>query len=208
MWEGTQAMDEERAPAAAHPDVLVRGERAALGVLRRELLPEYQRWWNNVVVLRDAGRYEPRTLDDQRLWYERAIKAGSRVAKFTVYDGSDFTPVGVTGLSDIDARSGTAELGVLIGDRQARGIGTDAARLTVDWGFNVLGLHNILATVYPWNQVSIDGCRKLGFQKVGTRRGARVVMGQRYDALLFDLIRDDFKDSILRSLAPPGGSPA
>ena len=138
-------------PAAAleQPIVTIEGERVALGPLRRDLLPLYQRWMNDPVVGRTlAAGLRPLLLEDEQQWYDRRIGATDTVL-FQVYirDGWRVTvPIGNGGLVGLDHQHGAAEFGILIGEKdcwdQGR-YGTEATRLILDYAFNVLGLHNV-----------------------------------------------------------------
>lgn len=175
----------------ARPDFVVEGERVALGPLRMDLVETYQRWDNDLEALNANGRVIPFTLEAQR---ERIAGLSGKpdLCDFTVYDRSDQAPIGWSALSHIDHRNGTADFGILLGERRDQGLGTEATRLTVDWGFVVLGLHNIMLGVAAWNDRAIRVYTKVGFREVGRRRGAGVTMGRRYDAVFMDLLASEF----------------
>ena len=186
------------------PDFVVEGERAALGPVRMDLVPAYQRWSNDLEVANGNGWVIPFTLESQR---DRIAGRSGKpdFADFTVYDRSDGTPIGFSSLFHIDHRNGTAEFGIFLGERRGKGLGTEATRLTLDWGFTVLGLHNIMLGVAAWNQRAIRVYTKVGFREIGRRRGAGVTMGRRYDAVYMDLLASEFLQaggSVLARQAP------
>jgi diamine N-acetyltransferase len=190
------------------PSYVVEGQRVGLGPLRMDLVATYQRWDNDLEALNANGRVIPFTLEAQR---ERIAGLGSKpdLCDFTVYDRSDQAPIGWTSLSHIDHRNGTAEFGILLGERRDQGLGTEATRLTLDWGFTVLGLHNIMLGVAAWNQRAIRVYTKVGFRELGRRRSAGVTMGQRYDAVYMDMLASEFLQaggSVLAGHAPQAGS--
>jgi diamine N-acetyltransferase len=190
------------------PGYVIEGERAALGPLRMDLVATYQRWDNDLEALNANGRVIPFTLEAQR---ERIAGLSGKpdLCDFTVYDRSDQAPVGWTSLSHIDHRNGTAEFGILLGERRDQGLGTEATRLTLDWGFTVLGLHNIMLGVAAWNERAIRVYTRVGFREVGRRRGAGLTMGRRYDAVYMDLLASEFLQaggSVLAGRAPDAGS--
>jgi diamine N-acetyltransferase len=190
------------------PGYVIEGERVALGPLRMDLVATYQRWDNDLEALNANGRVIPFTLQAQR---ERIAGLSGKpdLCDFTVYDRSDQAPVGWTSLSHIDHRNGTAEFGILLGERRDQGLGTEATRLTLDWGFTVLGLHNIMLGVAAWNERAIRVYTKVGFREVGRRRGAGLTMGRRYDAVYMDLLASEFLQaggSVLAGRAPDAGS--
>jgi RimJ/RimL family protein N-acetyltransferase len=191
---------------AEQPGFVVEGERVALGPLRMDLVATYQRWNNDLEALTANDRVIPFTLEAQR---ERFAGRGGKtdLCDFTVYDRSDQAPVGWTQLSRIDHRNGTADFGILLGERRDQGLGTEASKLTLDWGFTMLGLHNIMLGVAAWNHRAIRVYTKLGFREVGRRRGAGLTMGHRYDAVFMDLLASEFAQaggSVLAGRAPHG----
>jgi diamine N-acetyltransferase len=189
------------------PDFVVEGERVALGPLRLDLVPAYQRWSNDLEVANGNGWVIPFTLESQR---DRIAGRGGKpdFADFTVYDRSDGTPIGFSSLFHIDHRTGTADFGIFLGERRGKGLGTEATRLTLDWGFSVLGLHNIMLSVAAWNERAIRVYTKVGFRELGRRRGAAVTMGRRYDGVFMELLGSEFRQnshSVLAGHTPPGG---
>src|SRR5215213_3060506 len=161
------------------------GEKVALGPPRRELLPLYWRWINDFEVTRTTlSGLRPITLEAEERWYESFAGAPDQ-ANFTIYERATGRPVGNTGLMEIDLRQRTAEFGIMIGERDCwgRGYGTEATRLVCDYGFSVLGLHNILLRVYSNNERGLRAYRRAGFREVGRRREARRLAGRVYDVV-------------------------
>jgi diamine N-acetyltransferase len=95
------------------------------------------------------------------------------------------------------------EFGSLIGERRNQGLGTEATRLTLDWGFTVLGLHSTLLVSFSWNTAAIRAYEKAGFREIGRRRGAVVTLGRRFDQVLMDAVAEEFTGSVLSKQAPP-----
>lgn len=197
-------MEQANGPEEQEPEplLLVRGKRVGLGALRRELIPAYHRWRSDAEVMRGQGNTDVSTIEAVQAWYDQATSPSGREVHFTVYDLTDLTPVGTTLLVRIDHHQGTAEFGILIGERRGQGLGTEATRLTLDWGFTVLGLHNILLVTFSWNMAAIRAYEKAGFREIGRRRDAVVTLGRRFDQVLMDAIADEFTDSVLSRQAP------
>ena len=183
-------------------DLIVVGERVALGPLRRDLAETYARWVNDLEVrhgLQFAGVMTPQSeetfLDD--LIKDMAERQPT-AAHFTIYDREDGEPVGTTSLMEVNHFLGRARFGILLGERRGRGLGGEATRLVLDWAFTVLALHNVVLEVMPWNERAIRAYERAGFRRVGVRRGALMSMGERCDELLMDAIAAEFGPSQLR----------
>ena len=191
--------------ASEQPIINVQGEKVALGPLRRDLLPLYQKWINDfeVTLTLDVG-WHPMTWQAEDAWYQRSITGNERQAHFTIYERATFRPIGNTDLRDIDHRHGTAEFGILIGEKDCwgKGYGTEATTLMLDYGFTGLGLHNIMLRVYSMNERAIRAYTRAGFRVIGRRREARRVGGRAYDVLWMDCLATEFRSTMLHRLLP------
>ncbi|HET8952101.1 MAG TPA: GNAT family protein, partial [Solirubrobacteraceae bacterium] len=177
------------------PDLIVIGERVALGPLRRDLAATYARWVNGPEVregLLNLGIDTPETVE---AWVDEQVKKAAErppaAAHFTIYDRSDDAPVGTVGLFDISYVHSSAELGIAIGERRHRGLGTEATRLMLLWAFRTLGLHNVILGALAWNEGALRAYERAGFRRIGVRRGGAVSRGERVDVVLMDAIPDD-----------------
>jgi RimJ/RimL family protein N-acetyltransferase len=97
----------------------------------------------------------------------------------------------------IDWRMRRATFGIALGERRGTGLGTEATRLTLDWAFNMLGLHNVMLTVLPTNTAAIRVYEKAGFKRIGLRRDALSVQGGRGDEVLMDAVAGEFESPVL-----------
>ena len=71
---------------AERPILNIEGDLVALGPLRRELLPLYQRWINDLGTMRTLGLAPlPMTSEKEQDWYDRQSKAEDDVP-FTIYE--------------------------------------------------------------------------------------------------------------------------
>jgi RimJ/RimL family protein N-acetyltransferase len=143
------------------PILNVAGELVALGPLRRDLLPLYQRWINDLGTGRTLGLSPlPMTSEKEQDWYDRQSKTEDD-APFTIYEKETLRPIGNTGLHCVDYRNRSATFGILIGEPECRGkgYGTETTRLMLDYAFTALGLHNVMLTVFEFNSAG------MGFQE-------------------------------------------
>lgn len=135
------------------PILNVAGELVALGPLRRDLLPLYQRWINDLGTMRTLGLSPlPMTSEKEQDWYDRQSKTEDDVP-FTIYEKGTLRPIGNTGLHGVNHRNRSATFGILIGEPECRGkgYGTESTSLMLDYAFTALGLHNVMLTVLEFN---------------------------------------------------------
>jgi RimJ/RimL family protein N-acetyltransferase len=183
------------------PDYIVVGEKVALGPLRRELAADYARWMNELEVRRGLDYLGIATVQSQEKWVEENVERGAehepKAVEFTVYDRRDSAPVGTAGLFDISHAHGCAEFAIALGERRGQGLGTEAARLVLDFAFHVLQLRNVLLETLDWNVAGLTAYERAGFRRVGVRRGARMSRGRPTDIVLMDAVKQDFGASVL-----------
>lgn len=184
------------------PDFIVTGERVALGPLRRDLATTYARWMNQLEVRRGLDLLGVQTRESQEKWVgdnlERGAKNEPEAVEFTVYDRGDSAPVGTAGLFHISHAHRRASFGIAIGERRGQGLGTEATRLVLDFGFHVLHLRNVMLEALEWNVAGLTAYERAGFRRIGVRRGAAMSRGRRTDVVLMDAVPEDFGGSSLR----------
>jgi diamine N-acetyltransferase len=188
------------------PLLLLRGERIGFGPLRHDLLETYTRWVNDLQITRTlALPCLPHTVEKQEKWIQGALGRDDDVL-FTVYILETMRPIGNVGLHDIDHDSGSADFGMLIGEKDiwGQGYGTEATRLAVSYGFDVLGLHNIQLETYGNNPGAIKAYERAGFKHIGVRRGAKRIGRQRVDIYMMDILAEEVEPSDLHRLMQTG----
>lgn len=191
------------------PIISIWGEKVALGPLRRDLIPLYLRWINDFDVIRTLGApLRPMTWEAEEAWYQRTCRDESGVF-FVIYERETMRPIGSTGLDDIDFRHKTAELGLLIGEKECwgQGYGTEVTRLILDYGFTALDLHNITLTVHSYNERGLRAYTRAGFRIIGRRREAVRLAGKAYDVILMDCLSSEFESPSLRALLEESATP-
>jgi RimJ/RimL family protein N-acetyltransferase len=184
------------------PDFIVVGEKVALGPLRRDLAAAYARWMNQLDVRRGLSHLGIETAQSQEKWVDENLELSAKhepgAAEFTIYDRSDSAPVGTAGLFKIVHAHGTANFGIAIGERRGQGLGTEATRLVLDFGFHVLHLRNVLLETLDWNVAGLTAYERAGFRRIGVRRGAVMSRGRPTDIVLMDAVPEEFGASVLR----------
>lgn len=187
------------------PILNVIGNQVALGPLQREHLPRYLCWINDFQTLRTlAARPGPMTLEQEAGWFERAASSEFSII-FTIYELATKRPIGNTMLRDVDYRHRTAEFAIMIGepDCRGKGYGTEATQLMLDYAFTALGLHNVMLSVYEFNQAAKRAYEKAGFREAGRRRQAHWMGGKLWDVIYMDCLATEFTSSVLGKIFVP-----
>lgn len=185
---------------ATPPLVNIVGENVALGPMRRDLIPTYVRWYNNLQMLRSLGDIpQPLTPAQKERWYENANKDSGSNITFTIYERASTRPIGIVGLYGVDFRNLTAEFAITIAepDARGRGCGTEATRLMLDYSFTALGLHNVMLRVFAFNHAGIRTYTKAGFREFGRRRECYLMGSTAWDVIYMECWASEWGPSSL-----------
>ena len=109
--------------------------------------------------------------------------------------------IGTVSLEQIDNINRTATLGIFIGDKEyrSRGIGTEAIKLILDYGFHYLNLQNIKLNLMAFNERALRCYQKCGFKEYGRRRKCKFVNGKFYDSIQMDILAEEFSESYIKN---------
>lgn len=183
--------------AAKQPVYNCTGDRVALGPGSRDevidLIYRGDNSFQQAVLSGDELR--PRSREAVEADYDRWQREPRPDAvDFVIYILATGEAIGGVGLRHIHQPTATAEFGVSIqrSEHWGKGYGTEAALLTLDYGFTVLGLHNILLETYAYNERALASYRTVGFREIGRRREAQRLGEKRYDTVYMDILRSEF----------------
>ena len=110
----------------------------------------------------------------------------------TLADGGKM--IGTVGFTKIDTAHNRAEIGyVLNPDYHGSGLGFEAAKKIVDFGFSVLELHRIEARFMLGNDASLRVMQKLGMTFEGYQRDSMLVKGSYKTIGYCSLLEDEYK---------------
>lgn len=103
--------------------------------------------------------------------------------------------LGFVHLEDIKRPHSRAEFGISIQDpdNQSKGYGTDATRVMLWVGFNILGLNRIYLDTMEDNERSIRTYEKVGFKRVGILRETEFIDGAFKGLIVMDILRNEFE---------------
>ncbi|MBF8437895.1 GNAT family N-acetyltransferase [Halanaerobiaceae bacterium Z-7014] len=176
------------------------GERLYLSPINLEDIDKYTEWINDLEIAINLGNAAAVfNQEKEKEMLEKLIEEGHHFA--IVSEKSDEL-LGNCGIFDLDKIHKTGEIGIFIGNRNFwnKGYGSEAINLLLDYGFNILNLHNISLSVYSFNKRAISCYEKLGFKVIGNRREAREIAGQKYDEIYMDILASEFEGRIFDQL--------
>jgi diamine N-acetyltransferase len=197
-------MTETEATDSSRPVVNIVGEKIALGPIRRDLVPVYQRWINDFATLRTLFiPPKPLTLEQEYAWFDSAMTDTD--IHFTIYESTTWRPIGNALWRAVDFRNRTAEMAIFIGDAadRGKGYGTEATRLMLDYAFTALGLHNCMLTTYAFNLAGYHAYKKAGFREIGRRTACHWFAGQLWDEIYMECLATEFESPVLARIFAP-----
>ena len=176
------------------PVVFLPGKIIDLVVKNIDHIRIYHRWVNDPVVRTYIGVDLPEALEVlKKEWFpdERDEKS----VWFEIWHKKDKKPIGLVGLFKISHTHRSAELGIFIGEPEYWGqsIGPEAAKLMIEYGFDTLNFHKIVANVNVPNTRSLKMCEKLGFIEEGHQKEMEFVNGEWHDIKWFGIFKENRK---------------
>jgi RimJ/RimL family protein N-acetyltransferase len=103
-----------------------------------------------------------------------------------------------------DQHRATYSVGLFVPGLRGQGLGQEATRLVLAWGFDVLGLHRIELQVLASNRRAIECYLACGFRKEGVRRESEVYPDGWKDFLLMGLLRSEYESRLTIPQAADG----
>ncbi len=168
----------------------------ALRALERSDLNErYLGWLNDPEVTRytETGTF-PSSADDLDNYY-RSVTGSKNDVILAVVEKKSGVHIGNVKLGPIHWLHRTATFGILIGEKNCwgKGIGSEATRLMVDYGFHRLNLHRIDLGVFAEHDAAVRCYEKIGFKVEGRFREDLFHEGAYKDRLWMGLLRSEYK---------------
>lgn len=166
--------------------------------LLRELefkdIPIINRWRNDPELINLLGapfRYINQRVDEK--WFESYMASRHNTVRCAIVEEGCDEILGLISLASVDHLNQSAELHIMIGNRenQGRGIGTFAVKAMLRHAFGNLNLHRVELTVMENNLRAQHLYEKVGFVREGIKRKARYKNGEFIDVYCYAILRED-----------------
>ncbi|MGH2350406.1 MAG: GNAT family N-acetyltransferase [Chloroflexota bacterium] len=184
------------------PVISIAGEQVALGPTTPELLPLVLRWRSDFEVTRTlAARWRLTSRHAVETWYD-AFRQHDH--GFMIYERETLRPIGFATLMDIDHLMRTAELALVIGEKDywGKGYGTEATTLMLDYAFTWIHLHSVKLRVFAHNERGLRAYQRAGFKLIGRWREAYRIGDRALDVIFMDCLATEFRSPVLRRFLP------
>jgi ribosomal-protein-alanine N-acetyltransferase len=173
----------------------ISGRQIYLMPLERSHLNEkYLGWLNDADTSRylESGIF-PNTMKELEQFYDQT--AGSRdQVMLAVAEAETGEHIGNVKLGPINWTHRKATFGILIGEKRfwGRGIGTEATRLMIEYGFFRLNLRRIELGVNAEHDAAVRVYEKVGFKVEGRHRESLFCDGRYRDSLWMGILRSEY----------------
>jgi len=178
------------------------GEKCYLSPCSLQDAEKWTAWDNDLQVTLPLGdeAYTPYSLEKMKDILGNVIKSQDHI--FDIVELESDTLIGRCMLFDIDRVNRKAMLGIVIGEKTYwnKGYGQDATKLLLDYGFNLLNLNSVMLGTFDFNQRAIACYKKVGFKEIGKRRQARIIGRKKCDAILMDILAEEFESVYVSKL--------
>jgi RimJ/RimL family protein N-acetyltransferase len=170
------------------------GEKIYLrAILESDLNENYQQWFNDPDVCRFNSHHRfPNYHQNMEEYYSQVIKSKNNLI-LAIIDKKTDKHIGNVSLQDVDYINRSAELAIIIGDKNFwdKGVGKEACSLVITHGFNDLNLHRIYCGTSGENTGMQRLAGAIGFKKEGVSHDALFKNGNYQDIINYGLIKDD-----------------
>ena len=173
------------------------GENIYLRAVERDDLKLIHKWKNDPDIMR-LDSFSPEhmiSFDALEKQYDSVIKgkeAGRKV--FAIVPNGEEVPVGIISFRDWHGKSQTVEVGLGIGEAEARGngYGTEAMNILLKFLFEELNMHRVEVCVLAQNANAIKCFEKCGFVKEGRIREPVFFDGSFHDIIIMGILKNEF----------------
>jgi hypothetical protein len=178
---------------------MITGKLVGLRAIEKSDLALLRDWRNNPKFRKNFREIRELSMSNQEAWFERIVLGSRDDFMFIIVRLEDNTPIGVCGLTYINWIIRSADFSFYIG-HEAKYIDNDgyaeeAAKLLIDYGFNILNLHKIWTELYEFDNIKISFLTgKLGFHKDGVLVDNCFEGGKYWNSYIVSILAKEFRD--------------
>jgi RimJ/RimL family protein N-acetyltransferase len=170
------------------------GQLVLLRPVTEDDVPALMPMFRDPEATRLTGSHEDGEPDEARLraWYATRGDQDDRL-DLAIVEMRTGSVIGEAVLNQWDAGNESCSFRICLGPAAVgRGLGTEATRLIVGYGFEQLRLHRISLDVYAFNPRARRVYEKVGFVAEGVLRDALLWEGERVDAVVMSILAPEW----------------
>lgn len=159
--------------------------------------PRYHAWLRDLDVVKTIGRLEyllPIEFNEIKDYVDNLLHSKNDYF-FAIYYKENNEFIGTQRIGHIDWRLRTADIGIMIGNKDywGKGIAKDAVSIACKYAFKVLGLRKLTGGTAVSNPAMCKCFERLGFKLEGRLRKKLLIEGKYVDHMLYGVFKKEFK---------------
>lgn len=176
------------------PTLILKGDKIYLRpIIMDDVNANYLSWLEDSEVMQGIAT-SGYTIDKLKVYVSERI-IDSDIAFFAICSNDTNEHIGNVKIDFHDKKANVSELGLLIGNKNywGKGVGYEACKMAIEYGFDQMYLRKIYLAVYENNQNAKRLYEKLGFKLEGTLRKHVMANGELCDKYLMGIFKEEFK---------------
>jgi len=156
-------------------------------------LKKIRDWRNSPGIWDFNSQYILLNMIHQKDWYASISIKNSERRMFLIQLKKGI-PIGICGLINIDFQQKSAEVAIILGEKEihGEGIGTEVLRLLLEYGFKKLKLHRIYAEIFENNIISVKLFERLNFKYELTLKQRLWRKGKWWNVFVYSILENEF----------------
>ena len=176
---------------------LLKGSSIKLTAIKDSDLSIIEGWFNDIKFLRyyDMVPAIPKS-HGQMETFIKDFESSDEKYIFAIRTNDTEKIIGVIGFDEIIWSNGVATVFIGIGDKSCtgKGLGKEAMKLILDFGFNELNFYRIQLNVISYNEAALGLYKSLGFVREGTYRNFILRDDKRFDMCLYGMLKPEWDE--------------
>jgi RimJ/RimL family protein N-acetyltransferase len=173
---------------------LLSGNDVYLRPINKEDISHLIRWSNDPQLMGLIGEFSPLCQDSAEKYFQ-IIKEDKNRVWFVIVLKEDGRVIGEAGLLRMFHPWRTTDLSIIIGEKDcwAKGYGSEAAILLMNYAFGYLNFHRISIGVVGFNVRALNFWEKVGFKREGIQRDSYYFNHTYHDFVMMSILEEEFR---------------
>lgn len=168
------------------------------GLTEKHVCQRYANWLNDKEVCKENSHGRVHNTLEMTRNYVLSVDKAENIAVFAIIAKDGNQHVGNISLGNISWKNKSGEISILIGEKDywGKGLGTEAYRLVIDYGFRMLDLHRLYSGMTVRNIGMAKVAQNVGMSFEGTSREAFFKDGEFIDIAHYAIINPKHRKKI------------
>ena len=166
------------------------------GLSKKHVSEKYAQWLNDKEVCRENRHGKGNNTVEMTAKYVDSVDRSDAIAAFAIMTKEGNNHIGNICIENISWDNNSGEISILIGEKDwwGKGVATEAYRLIIDYGFNMLKLHRLYSGMSVRNKGMIKVAESSGMSQEGISKDAFYKNGVYVDVVRYAIINQKDKE--------------